>query len=856
MEFETIGPYRVERHLGSGGMGTVYLAWDDRLKRKVAIKSIHPNKELSDERLERLRREAQAIAGINHPSVTQVFDILRQDGREFIVMEYVEGQSLTALLTEAPIPAGRAVEIAQQIAEGLSAAHAQGVIHRDLKPENVMLDSSGRVKILDFGLAKSISPDDDQESLTEEGMVMGTSRAMSPEQAKGQEVDERSDLFSLGSIVYELVTGQHPFQASNPLDTMHRIVSHRPKPVLRLRTNVPVELGLLVERLLEKDRKHRPGTAKEVSVALKVLSEGDSTKTGDLTTLDKLTAPARRRRNFRRFWPLGLAAIAVIVAGVVGWHWFESTRPIETIAVAVLKPAAEGESKNPKADIFADALRVTLVNEAAALDELIVIDPRDVDQVGQNPRAIARAVAADEVIETKFTRLQAGMWRVTLQRLIPVTDDQDLLKVEWGSEPFDVPDDDLSLLGGVIASQLQNGYPDSQQMEGKFNSSASPEEYATYFNARRRIRNPSAGQRYEIILEELGDIVRRAPHLLEARLSEARVATYLYQVTHDEEYLNRARNIVTGIQRTAPSDIRTYKAVAQQALLSGDLESAEIAISAGRRIAPADPMLLEAEASLEQARGNSSRARAILAKLTEQRPSFSSFFDLAHHDLYHGRPEAARTSLEAALTLAPKHRSVRSKLAELELLHGDVGRSVSLYEGLIAESPSFVYLANLGTAQMLQSDFEHATETFRRASEIAPTAAVVLMGLGDSLTLQGNTEAAEEWYRSALAALEASEQPDELEALDTEAQCLAHLGQNMEAVAAVQKRLRLAEDDMESHFTAALVYTIIGEPTSALVSAERAVELGLDVRWLALPWFEPLRDEDAFLALVGPSPES
>ncbi len=180
----------------------VYLAFDERLERRVAIKSIHPGKELSEARRERLLREARSAARLSHPSIAQVYDILSRDGRDYIVMEYIEGRSLSALLMDGPLEVSRAVDLGRQIAEGLAAAHGMGIIHRDLKAENILVTSADVVKILDFGLAKNVDPEREETSLTQDGVVMGTSRAMSPEQATGGRLDPRSDLFSLGSLLY------------------------------------------------------------------------------------------------------------------------------------------------------------------------------------------------------------------------------------------------------------------------------------------------------------------------------------------------------------------------------------------------------------------------------------------------------------------------------------------------------------------------------------------------------------------------------------------------------------------------------------------------------------------------------
>ena len=268
---ERVGPYRIESRLGVGGMGAVYRAYDQRLERPVAIKHILPEVAEDTKARARLRREARAVASLNHPSIVQIFDIVEEEGGDWIVMELVEGQTLHRLLGRGQLELGRAVDLGRQVADGLAEAHAKGIVHRDLKTENVMVTLSDRAKILDFGLAKRLWKGRADVSLSVQGSILGTSRAMSPEQAMGDPIDHRSDLFSLGSLLYEITGGRPPFMGSSIFHTLAQVCSDRQKPVREINPRVPQDLSDLIDRLLEKNPSHRPNGADEVAAELNAI---------------------------------------------------------------------------------------------------------------------------------------------------------------------------------------------------------------------------------------------------------------------------------------------------------------------------------------------------------------------------------------------------------------------------------------------------------------------------------------------------------------------------------------------------------------------------------------------------------
>ncbi len=272
-------------------MGAVYRAYDERLRRRVALKQIRADTVQTPVTRERFLREAQAAAGLSHPAIVQIHDFLEAGGTDWIVMELIQGQTLARLLREGPLDPGPATAIALDVCEGLVAAHDAGIIHRDLKTENVAVSTAGRAKILDFGLAKQLRFDGTEySSLSLEGQVLGTPRAMSPEQAQGYTVDHRSDLFSLGVLMYETSTGTTPFNGSTPFEIVTKICTHSQVPARQVAAGLPREISDLIDSLLEKDPLHRPQKTREVAVSLRGIAHRHSTAEGVAELADSVTS--------------------------------------------------------------------------------------------------------------------------------------------------------------------------------------------------------------------------------------------------------------------------------------------------------------------------------------------------------------------------------------------------------------------------------------------------------------------------------------------------------------------------------------------------------------------------------------
>ncbi len=323
-----LGPYEIVCLLGAGGMGEVYRARDPRLSRDVAIKVLPADLASDPNRLERVYQEARATAALNQPNVLAIHDIGEHDGRPFLVSELLEGETLRSRLDRGPLPAGKAMDYARQIALGLAAAHAKGIVHRDLKPENVFLTDDGRLKILDFGLARFARTDDAGDgvwggvfvaTVTSPGAILGTVGYMSPEQVRGMPVDARSDIFSLGAVLYEMLTGRRAFHGDTPSDTLAAILTQDPPPAKTTAGDVPKSLGVIIRRCLEKAPDERFQTARDLSIALEAVSSDSIAPIGGWAHVTgRVRTPGR--------WRAGLA-FALLAGGLLalGWRVYPQT---------------------------------------------------------------------------------------------------------------------------------------------------------------------------------------------------------------------------------------------------------------------------------------------------------------------------------------------------------------------------------------------------------------------------------------------------------------------------------------------------------------------------------------------------
>ncbi|MFB3922364.1 MAG: protein kinase [Terriglobia bacterium] len=682
---ETISHYRVLEKLGGGGMGVVYEAEDMSLGRHVALKFLPQTLASDPQSLERFRREARAASALNHPNICTIYEIDEHQGRPFIAMELLDGESLLDRISGRPLVTQESLDLAIQLAEALEAAQEKGIVHRDLKPANIFVSSRGQVKILDFGLAKvtplarrvgsgagdSTGPvtGPPSENLTLTGDVVGTVAYMSPEQLRGEKVDGRTDLFSLGAVLYEMVTGRPAFSGASSGVLIDAILNRAPTAPVRLNPDVPPALESIINKLLQKDRDLRYQTAADLRADLKRLRR-DSESDAKTAMEGMVCLPPPRMR-----WRLWLAAgfgsamtLLVLFLAGMAWQRFWQSRPAPPTTVPAAAPAPAPSVRSvavlPFRDLTGKSSRESwgigmadaIINRMASLRNLAVRPTSSVlkyVQAPADPAQVAQDLDVETVLDGSFQSV-GGVVRVSVQLI-----DRKTHAALWAGQ-YDLHASDMLKFQDEVAhkvvEEMRVQVSDAEHKSMTAPMTASSEAYNRYVEARYYLNeffahpNPDSLERGRRLLHEA---VSHDPKFAQADalLSVFYVVDTAYYTDRAQEKLARGVPIAQRALELDPNLPEPYVAVGMAHAMQGRNEEAIRSLRRGLSLAPNSDWALDALGFTYQRAGLLELSEKALRRSLQLNPTARSMqFLLAHTLLYLGRPQEAEQSIRQAFS--------------------------------------------------------------------------------------------------------------------------------------------------------------------------------------------------------------
>ena len=812
---DTIGPYRVVNRLGAGGMGEVFLAEDPRLGRLVAVKRVSNEWLESHGSADRLRREARAVGQLNHPNIAAVYDVLDVDGRPHLVMEYVPGETLAAALGRGPLPVSQVIDIGVQIADALIEAHEHHIVHRDLKPANVVVTPSGRAKVLDFGLARMATSGSATTAVSDRGLVIGTPGYMPPEQLLGLPVDERSDIYSAGIVIYELLTGRGPFDrpdaVGRALATLQEREGPRPDAV---NPAVPAALAAVVSRALAREPSDRYQTALEWREAL-VGARGTE-------------APLLDNRQRRRYTAVSAAVVVAAIAITSAiWFWPRGAArgPGGAPVVAVLPfENLTGDAANDSLAIgFADSL----ITDLATVADINVVRRDELREFAKKraPKTVGAQLGATVIVDAAL--LRSGNALKVNVRLFGA-DAAHIWSQEYQGTTDVLFDLQRRIADGVIAggglSQLARSAPTPR--------SSDVAALVSYGQGRAWLDRADVPGNVEKAMEAFSSATTRDPQFALAHAALGEAALRRYATTKDRQWVDLALRETDEAVKIDPglADVYVSRGLAykQTGKLPEAIAAFEKAISLQRNHDNAYGAL--GDALIEANRTEEGLAR--LREAIRLRPIATHYDQLGTAFLKLGRSDDAIEPLLSFATLQPDNAGAHHKLGTAYQMKEDWANALKHYNEAIRIRPLSQTYANMGLIQYNQQDNAGAVRSFSTAVQMKPNEPQLHRNLGDAYLRVNERDKARAEYEKSLALLDEALQVNPASALlkGQRAVLLAKIGRHTEAIRAAADPVIVNSQLGDVLYRRAVVFALAGRDREGLDALSAAVAHGYSLK--------------------------
>jgi tetratricopeptide (TPR) repeat protein/TolB-like protein len=831
-----ISHYQIAAKLGQGGMGVVYRAWDQKLQRTVALKFL-PSGEKANPHAARFHQEALAVSALNHPNIATIYDIDDGEGRPFLALEYLPGGTLESALDQLrtagqQISVEQGLEWAIQLAEALAHAHAHGVIHRDIKTANVMFAESGALKLTDFGLAKMA----EGAAVTQTGTVMGTPAAMAPEQARGQEADERSDVFSTGVVLYELFTGEKPFKGANAAAVLYQVVHEAAPPMSRFRPGAPIALEQIVSKALRKEPAERYQTAAGLASELRalrreLLTGSSSSSAAQETVVIAASGAIPEGHRWRRFCSRRGARVAALCMAIVAlalvawWAW-----PVAPTRLAILPFAnVDGDAKD---QVAAAGFRELLIGQLTSVERpggLLVIAPSSEEAKAkeiETPEQAESRLGANLVMTANLVR-GGQQPRLIVHLLEPRTSE------ERGSETVELSGGDWAGSATKVARLLKLGAAARLRLAWNSRHSSNPQAERLYVEGEGLLHNGNA----EAAENAFRDTVKQDAEFALAWTGLADAQFARFQRSKDLGLLNQAS---TSAEQAVKLDWRFVNAHVTRAkilIAEGDPAAAKQEVETALQIEPSNADALQLLGTALQELNSFSEALAAYKRAIATRPDDAAgYYWLGYFYEEQNKPELlpeAERNYLAAIKLAPEsymaHYNLGAVYVKLER-YQDAFRE---FEESLLIAPSLNGYLNLGVLYYYQGQYPKAAEKWRQAVEFN----------ANSYVAHGDLAVAYRWIPN-----EASKAPEELRT----------------AIDLLKKEIAAKSGDAQLHAQLAAYHTLIRNPEpwgpiaesdrkAARAEMEEALRLGsarVMVQFLAVGVYERLNERRKALKAV------
>ena len=855
--------YRIEKLLGEGGMGAVYKAFDTELGRTVALKLVKKELATSRQIMQRFKQELLLASKISHKNILRIHDLGEVDGVKFISMVYVEGSDLAGLIfKDGRLAQDRALKFSKQLCAALEAAHHEGVVHRDLKPQNILIDQNDQLYISDFGLAKSLEPD--MTAMTHAGQVLGTPRYMSPEQVEAKEIDQRSDLYSLGMIFFEMFTADLPFRAESTFQLMYKHVNEAPKDPRSICPDLPPYIANIILKCLEKDPAKRYQSAREILNDFESQSAPEiapartpSAPVGSTTISIQLPKPAKPG-----WWiaagglvlAIGLAfAIPAFRHRVLPARGGTTQNAIQHY-MAVLPFRVNGDEENSK--YIADGVVDSLSAKLSGLKNVYVAPANAVSAAAkqQDPQKLAKALGVKLLLRGTVTTGANNTIAITVTLDDTANKNQALLH-----QDFTGVRGDLLTLEDEIFKKLVSTLAITQSNEELIRSTARPTEnisaYDVYLKGRNLWRSAQNPKDLNAAIDLFNQATKIDPRFALAWAGVADADRRMWDQTKDPVWTQRALGAAQQAQSLNDNLPEVHFTLGSIYTATGRTAEAIAELQRALQLAPNSDEALRRLGTAYMNAGRQQDAIAAYVKATEVNPYlWTNYNQLGNAYFQLGQNEKALQAFQHIAELAPDRPEGWANVGVVLYQQGKWNESIPKFQKAIELQPKAAYYSNLATTYYYLGRYDEAAKTFEKAVSLQENNARFRMFLADAYRWSGQSAKAAATYDQAIGLALKSIQvnPQDAEALGYLAMCSAKKGDSKQAAQFIARARAIDQKNTELMYEEATVHALAGETKEALASLEQALRSGysLDIANND-PELKKLRDTPEFAKLAA-----